>query len=191
MVCRMKQMKYVMPTETIIIVGDGKGHSRQLYYRMLNASIMTSGRQRRRVTQEDMIEKLRLRIEKGTDVSGHIILASRLPILHIALYLEMLTSNLAGVYSGVGIYDSWGSLPYGKWHSRQDYIVGIEFGVSQLTRSEGPNARAIHMLSLMHGFIKYGLKDPEDMASYRDVSGYTALFSDETLLSYVQKCLRS
>jgi len=100
-----------------------------LYASMVNAAIMTIGKKPDIVTPSDVVEKATLRVKDGIDRSGHLLLATRLPVLQLMFYLDTVLANLHNEYDGIGLYQ-WEGLPIGKWHSREDYLETIDFGLS-------------------------------------------------------------
>jgi hypothetical protein len=128
-----------------------------LYFQLVNSSIMASAKVRLRKTPEQAINLVLLKsvmAQKGIDLSGHIVAAVRLDDFHVDVYIMSIILNLLNIYDGTGLYlwgddQGHGGLPIGRWHTIDDYLNGLEFGLSSTSLSPRFTANAMRIRRML------------------------------------------
>jgi hypothetical protein len=133
-----------------------------IYFAMVNKSLMGTGKLQRRMSINDIVTKAKLRIKEGIDRSGHVALAANLPPLHQCVFMASVIVNMANFYDARGIY-KWEGLPHGKWHTVDDYLSAVDFGLDESRKSQ---SRDSSLRTFKEFFTSVGQFDFSSVDSY-------------------------
>jgi len=136
----VKALENINPDDIIFRCGELFDEGLFIYLAMINRALMGTGKIPSRMTYDQAIQKVRLRVQEGIDRSGHVSLAANLPPLQQNVFLASVALNECGAYDARGIYN-WSGLPVGKWHTLDDYQSAVEFGMKE--RTAAPRVAAL------------------------------------------------
>jgi hypothetical protein len=137
----------IRPDDIVFRPGDRVDAGHTVYLTAIDRAILHIGRQTKRYTYEDVVSKVRMRVQ-GTDRSGHAILALRLPPLQLRVYLVSVMLNHSRAYDARNFYE-WSGQTLGRFHTLADYDAAVDFVRSRpMTKSQSSS------LDLLADFIQ-------------------------------------
>uniref|UniRef100_A0A2V0RB74 Uncharacterized protein n=1 Tax=viral metagenome TaxID=1070528 RepID=A0A2V0RB74_9ZZZZ len=143
----------IRPDDIVFRPGDRVDAGHTVYLTAIDRAILHIGRQTKRFTYEDVVSKVRMRVQ-GTDRSGHAILALRLPPLQLRVYLVSVMLNHLRAYDARNFYE-WSGQTLGRFHTLADYDAAVDF-----VRSRPMTKRQSSSLDLLADFIQRMHKTP-------------------------------
>jgi hypothetical protein len=155
---RLTHVSKISSNDVVFRAGERVNEGYFIYFWMVNAGLMGTGKIPKRMSVADIIQKARRRVFEGVDTSGHLLLGASLPRLYQFNLLASILINMYYDFDGVGIY-YWEGLPVGRWHTKDDYFSAVNYGLHEKPTS---NYRKKSFQMFSEFFSKIDAAEPGD-----------------------------